>query len=708
MSLAKLQRTAAREAAAPAEESAVPQATADGTAAARVLLISERAALLLLAGVALAALVIQGGLFFQKTWLWTGDTIYHHAVMAEIQAGELLPGGPYAGLPAFYSPLLHYMAAALGLALAIELTEAIRILSILFAPLTPVAVYWLARVLGMGRAAALLGSLFATFGGGLKLEPGRVWVDALFTGQHNFFPLFPRDIAFLLLPIGFGLLYRALAHGWKPGAVLAGLAFGLMVLAHTQTAIFAASVLFLYLPLAVLLRPDLLVRAARVSLITSAVTLAVSSFWWVWQVWALVQSRSFSVEMPPQRVPVNLTLAELPLELGVFFILGPLGLLLVGRRLFRARDLGVLLLLVWCCLPVLLAVFRPTGFPGGDTFFPRRLWQFASQPLVIMAGAGMVHGVLEPLVSLATRRGWHLFSRSGNRTTFAAVVLLGLAALAVIPGSVGTWQRIAEFWNEPAFADQEWHLDQNFAIGPWLAADARSHGPRTVVAPTPEATLVWYYAGQKVVYLHRTAAIKLAYDVARTTGYSEAERQADLVAAYGGAPGELSRVADKYDAATVLLKSQGDRLAAVDLPARAFHSEGRGRVVETNHYEYLQLNSGDRANLQFWSPVARTATIVLRAKRRGRAPATLGTLLVNDTPVRIADSELPRDAWADVRRDVPIKAGLNQVALEGAAALEVIRFAAYTLTRDDLPPAWELAYGDDWYVILRRPTTDDR
>src|SRR5690349_11703511 len=102
----------------------------------RTLVVSNRQTMRYLFALALAALLLQGGLFAHKTWLWTGDTIYHHAVMAEVQAGELLPGGPYAGLPAFYSPLFHYLAASIGTLAGVELTEAIRIISIVFAPLT--------------------------------------------------------------------------------------------------------------------------------------------------------------------------------------------------------------------------------------------------------------------------------------------------------------------------------------------------------------------------------------------------------------------------------------------------------------------------------------------------------------------------------------------------------------------------------------------
>ncbi|MDP8923097.1 MAG: hypothetical protein M3O34_09520 [Chloroflexota bacterium] len=654
--------------------------------------LSARAMFVLLGAIALAALVIQGGVFFQKTWLWTGDTIYHRALMAEIQAGELLPGGPYAGLPAFYSPLFHYLAAAIGSAARIELTEAIRVISILFAPLTPLAAFWLARVLGLDHTSALVGAFFSTFAGGLRQSEDRVWVDALFVGPHNFFPVFPRDIAFLLLPLGLGLVYRAVVQGWRPGAPLAGLAFGLMILAHTQTAVFAAPLLAIYLGIVVLLRRDLFWPAVRVSVVTCLVTLTVSAFWWTWQLWAILRSGSFGVEMPAYRVPVTVELHEFPAEFGVFLLLGPLGIWLVARRFWRDRDLAMLLLLIWFWVPVLLAIFRPTGFPGGDTFFPRRLWQFGSQPLVLMAGLALVAGIVRPL-------------RLRGPLAAALVAIIGL--IAAVPASIGTAQRVNEFWNEPSFGDQVWDLAGNFGIGPYLAAEARAHGPRTVMAPTPEATLVWYYAGQKVVYLHPTAAIKLAFDVERMTGHGEAERKTDLVAAYAGDPRELARLAEKYDARYVVMKRHGDRLGGVDLPAHALQQDGDargkgdGRLTDTNHYQYLALNADDRVQFQVWSPTDRAANVVLRTKRRNARGASLGTLSVNGQATTIADSELPRDTWADVRRDVPLRAGWNVVQLESAAQLEVIRFSAFTLDPADLPPEWRLAYDDGWYVVFQ-------
>jgi hypothetical protein len=651
--------------------------------------LSTRWTVALLGAIALAALFIQGGVFNNKTWLWTGDTIYHRAVMAEVQAGEWLPGGPYAGLPAFYSPLFHYMAAAIGSLANIELTQAIRVISIIFAPLTPLAAFWLARVVGMDRPSALVGAFFSTFAGAIKTTEDRVWVDALFVGQHNFFPVFPRDIAFLLLPLGLGCVYRALVDGWRPGAALAGLAFGLMILAHTQTAVFAAPLIAIYFVLVLVLRRDLFRRMVTVSVVTSVVALAVSAFWWVWQIIELAQSGSFSVNMPAYRVPVKLALEEFPAEFGVFLILAPVGLFLVGRRFLRERSLAALLLLTWFLVPVILAVTRPTGFPGGDTFFPRRLWQFASQPLMLIAGAGLVVGLLRPL---------------RPRYTLIVAILVAVGLVASVPGSIGTAERVAEFWNEPEFADQRWELDGNFSMGPFLAAASRRDGPRTVLAPTPEATLVWYYSGQKVVYLHPTAAIKLAYDVERMTGFSELTRSDDLVRAYGGDPTALTEVAARYNARYVVLKKLGERLAGIDVPGDGLVSKdnarGTGRLVETNHYEYLRISPDNTVTLQVSSPTDRTATLVLRAKRRDRAGATLGTLSVNGASSTIADSELPRDTWADVRRDVQLRAGRNEIRLDSAATMELIRVAAYSLSLADLPSTWQVVHDDGWYVVL--------
>jgi hypothetical protein len=659
---------------------AAQRATADMSAA------SARVAILALC---LAALVVQGGLLQPKTWFWTGDMIYHHALMAEIQAGEIMPGGPYPGMPAFYSPLLHWISAGVGLLTSVRITEAIRIVSILLAPLLPLATYWSARSLRLDRSVSVVGAVLATFAGGWKTTEDRVWVDSLFVGQHNFFPTFPRDIAFMLLPLGLVCVYRAVVQDWRPGAWLAGVLFAVMVLAHTQTAVFAAPLLGLYLALLVLMRRELLGAVLRVSVITAALTAGLSAFWWVWELQAILASQSFSVEMPASRVPVKLALAEFPLEFGLFLLLGPVGIFMTARRLKEQRDPASLLLLVWWTAPVLLAVFRPTGFPGGDTFFPRRLWQFASQPLVLMSSVALVAAVV-PMLRM--------------RGALAVGLVVTVCLVSTFPASRGTWDRIGEFWNEPEFVDQEWDLDGNFAVGPWLAHEARARGSSTVLSPVTEATLIWYEAGQKVVYLHRTAAIKLAFDVGRLSGFGEDERNADAIAAYDGDPSKLTDIGAKYRAQYLVLKASEDRLAAIDLPARGLvpSGEGRGigRLTSSNHYEFLAMGSGDQTRVSIWSPSDRTADLVLRVKRRGRGPEP-GALIVNGQAFAMTDSELPRDDWADVRRAVPLQAGWNEVEIRAAQQLEVLRLTGYSLTTSDIPTGWSVGYQDAYYTVLK-------
>ncbi|MFN0072853.1 MAG: hypothetical protein ACKVVP_15315 [Chloroflexota bacterium] len=663
--------------------------TLKAVAAVRQADISAVTAKWLMLALCMIALILQGGLLQPKTWFWTGDMIYHHALMAEIQAGEVMPGGPYPGMPAFYSPLLHWMSAGIGLVTGVRLTEAIRIVSILFAPLLPLASYWTGRCLGLDRRSAVVGALLATFAGGWKTTEDRVWVDSLFVGQHNFFPTFPRDIAFLLLPVGLVCVHRAVVQRWRPGAWLAGIVFALMVLAHTQTAVFAAPLLALYLAFLLSMRRDLFWPAVRVSIITSALTAGLSAFWWVWELQAIIASQSFSVEMPAYRVPVKLSLSEFPMEFGLFLVLGPIGLFMTARRFLRQRDPGALLLLVWWTAPVLLAVLRPTGFPGGDTFFPRRLWQFSSQPLVLMAAQALVIGVLPAL---------------RIRGVLAVGLVAAVCLVSTVPASRGTWDRIADFWNEPEFVDQEWDLQGNFAMGPWLAREARAHGPRTVLSPVTEATLIWYEAGQKVVYLHRTAAIKLAFDVGRLSGFSEAERQSDVLRAYSGDPSALKETALKYSSPYIVMKRSESRLAGIELTARGLapHGEGRGigRLVTSNHYEFLTMGANDQTRFAIWSPSDRDADLVLRVKRRGRGSVTPGMLIVNGRELPMTDAELPRDNWADIRRVVELRQGTNVVELRAAQSLEVLRLTGYALTTADLLPGWSAAYEDAFYMVL--------
>ena len=58
--------------------------------------------------------VVAGFRTFGNPWQG-GDLLYHSALANAVLRGEFPPGGPYAGLPAYYPPGFHVMlAAAMG------------------------------------------------------------------------------------------------------------------------------------------------------------------------------------------------------------------------------------------------------------------------------------------------------------------------------------------------------------------------------------------------------------------------------------------------------------------------------------------------------------------------------------------------------------------------------------------------------------------
>ena len=165
---------------------------------------------------------------------------------------------------------------------------------------------------------------------------------------------------------------------------------------------------------------------------------------------------------------------------------------------------------------------------------------------MLMAGLGLVVGLLRPL-----RPRWSLIGHRGESRSAWWPRCRARSARPSASASSGTSR------SSPISAGS-WTATSRSARS-WRPRPARD-GPRTVLAPTPEATLVWYYAGQKVVYLHPTAAIKLAYDVQRMTGFGEAERAADLVTGVRRRPDRACR--DRREVRRALRRAQAARRPA--------------------------------------------------------------------------------------------------------------------------------------------------
>jgi hypothetical protein len=222
-----------------------------------------------------------------------------------------------------------------------------------------------------------------------------------------------------------------------------------------------------------------------------------------------------------------------------------------------------------------------------------------------------------------------------------------------------------------------------------------------VLVPVPDSTMVWYYAGQKLVYVHPTAAIKLAFDVRRLTGYGTHEREADLIAAYSGDRRRLDELVSKYGAAYMVLRRDGERVGAVDLPAAGLRGPRRdGKLVSTNHYEWLTLGRDDPVRFEIVSPADGEATVTLRARRRTQSPRISGHLYVNGFDFPVGEAETDRDRYAEVARVVPLRAGSNEVQFLAGADFELARFVAYTTPLAAYLDRYRVAYEDGHTVVL--------
>ncbi|HLO36589.1 MAG TPA: hypothetical protein VK194_10920, partial [Candidatus Deferrimicrobium sp.] len=172
----------------------------------------------------LATLVIDGLRGFAPAFPG-GDLLYHWGLAHGILFGEIPPGGPYQGLPAYYPPGFHLLIAGISAAASIPVETATLLLGYAWLPILPLGTFALARYV-TGRAdTALVAAALTVFGGAYDLGPDRLWVNSLFVSGHQFYPLYPRDLVFGLLPLAVLAFLRALdaERGWRWAVVAGGL-----------------------------------------------------------------------------------------------------------------------------------------------------------------------------------------------------------------------------------------------------------------------------------------------------------------------------------------------------------------------------------------------------------------------------------------------------------------------------------------------------
>jgi hypothetical protein len=575
-------------------------------------------------GVLIVAVEIVGGWrVFGPDWQG-GDLLYHSALANAILRGEIPPEGAYLGLPTYYPPGFHVMAAAVMAAIGMAFNHADQLLTLLWLPVLPIGTFLLVRWLTGRPWVGLLAATLTVFGGAYDLSAGRLWVNSLFMVGHETYPLYPRDVVFALLPFALLAFFKAIvavgrrrALAW---ALLAGGLFGICSLVQVQ----------LLLPVPIALMAVVVAvadrsrarrwRAIWVLGLTGLVAVALFAPWFIGQLDAIRRNGGVALESADTLVAARFGPWSYPRQFGLLL---PLGIIGSGVALLFLRRSGgpwpgsripgpwrpALIegpfgLVVWFGVAFGLGILYQPDWPLEDALRPQRLWLLSSQPMIMLAAIGLVT-LVEDFVGRL-----HRIRRSRPALVAATVALATLAAC--VPTTVATTLLLADTWTRPTYA----HLDLALDRVPDFRSLLPGTGPRaTVLTYEDWSSLAWYETGQPVVGLLPAGYAKLAFDPAIFSGRSQDERRMDLLRAFDGDPAHLAAVAATDGARSIVLARRGDQLglfdtAAAVVAARPGTRSGRTVVTDGNGWDGLVMESDASLGL----PMSRSGPVDLEIR----------------------------------------------------------------------------------------------
>jgi hypothetical protein len=513
------------------------------------------------------------------------------------------------------------LAAAMGV-LGLGANSADQLLTLLWIPVLPIGTFLLCRRLTGRPWVAILAATLTAFAGGYDLQAGRIWVNSLFMGGHEAYPLYPRDVVFGLLPFALLAFIRALdaattrrAMGWAVGS---GVLFGICGLVQIQ--------LLLPLPFALVigalglarLEPQRRRRVLAVVVVAGAIAALIVAPWLATELALIRRNGGVALDSADSLEPARFGIWSYPREFGLIL---PLGIVGAGLAILRLRRpdgprigasegrwanpaasssvvrIGGLVLVAWAILAFLLGVVYSPDWPLEDALRPQRMWLLASQPLTILAAIGLV-AVAEDVVAR--------LRRPGQLISLVVVVTL----VACMPATFATSRLLANTWTSATYA----HLDLKSDRVPDLSTLLPRSGPRSTVLTYEDwGSLAWFETGCWTVAIVPAGFAKLAYDPVVFTGRSQATRRDDLLTAFDGDPADFSRIAATYDAKTAVLSRGANGgfglvdISAASAAARPGSTDGTMTVVTGNGWDAVALDRGARLVL----PVTTTQSLDL-------------------------------------------------------------------------------------------------
>ena len=636
-----------------------------------------------------------------------GDLLYHWGLTHGLLRGELPPGGPYEGLPAYYPPGFHAVIAVFSAITAVSVESATLLLGFAWLPVLPLATFALARYVTGRAEIALLAAALTVFGGAFDLGDGRLWVNSLFLVGQQAYPLFPRDLVFGLLPLAVLAFLRALAseRAWA-WAVVAGALLGACALIQVQLLLPIPIALFVAALATAIIDPGRRGAAALALVVTGGLASIAISPWLFDTLATIRRNGGVALDSAETLLPARIGLWDYPREFGLLL---PLALVGIGLVLVHLRDRNPivsglsprrsetpLVLVAWFAVPWVMAVFYDPGWPLEDALRPQRLWLLSSQPGAILAAIG--------LVALAR----YVVGARWQRTRLVTPAIVAVFLVVAVPTVVFTVRLLSETWTRPQYV----HLRLDRDHVPDMAVILSDTGPRSTVLTYEDwSSLAWYETGSWVVAVKPPGYAKLAFDPEIFTGRSQEARRTDVARAFQGDPAILVSVADRYHADRILLAQRGDRwgvihevaaLAAVQPGAVS----GGAAVVEGNGWDGVALQPGARLLL---APAVVDRPIALEIRFLGESadpsvPQRRVRLLAvgSDGDRDVGDLALPAtaaDEWQVVGAEITLRPGerLAIEAVEGVTVQSVLGFAA-----SGPPDGWRTVTETADAVLLER------
>ena len=548
------------------------------------------------------ALVAQTLLFHSSNAI-SGDIAYHRGVALTMSAGSFSGEGPIHGILSYFGGLYGLVFGWSSELLGVPFDRVVSVVSWPFVLALPLALLWLGRGIWPGRA--LDGAVFTflgTVGSSLALDNRSMWVNSTLPSGTNMWPVYPRDVALVLLVIALAVVVRDSAR-WR--ALVAGVIAGIAICVHAQIGVYCVAVVVALLlwrawPAGARLR--WLVDAALV-----AGTAVVVSVWWWWpRLDEVIHTRTLLLASYPGDSTPDASLAAFVVAFGAVGLLAFPGAWFALRRGASDERFAA----AWFFALTVVALVGPL-FGDLGLITPRRAWFLAALPLLICASIA---------ATTLIRKGP------------SALVAWILIAVIAIPSASEAWQTrdlVSRKWATPSGNDLLSAKQWAPAMSTLRSATVK-RGSLVVIAPDGDGVYIWEETGAQPFSLWLPGWVKLGFDPAQVTAHSYRDRVSMQSAAFAaGLPG-ICRLAQQVGAHAIVLRRRGDLVGTYDDdPAAQYRVEPKDRSAKTidrivapgiqyldrNVLDALVLSAGYALPLRFASPTVRRVDVILRSPR---------------------------------------------------------------------------------------------